>query len=202
MTTRTSIRSRQRHGQARPGLCWVLFLCLFILPLLLPGTGYGAQTTLAWDANTEANLAGYKIYYGTASRDYDWFIDVGRVTTYTVTNLTDGVRYYFAATAYDNSNNESTYSGEVSSSSCTYSISPASAAYTSSASTGSITLTTQAGCSWTATSGASWLTVTSGSSGSGSGRVTCSIAANRSTSSRTTTVTIAGRTFTVTQRGI
>jgi hypothetical protein len=41
-------------------------------------------------------------------------IDAGKVTTYTVSNLTDGLNYYFVATAYDTSGNESGYSNEVS----------------------------------------------------------------------------------------
>ena len=79
-------------------------------------TVHAAQVTLAWDRNAEPNVEGYKVYYGTASRDYDWFIDVGDVTSITITDLTDGFTYYFAATAYDTATPplESTYSDEVS----------------------------------------------------------------------------------------
>jgi len=93
------------------------------LPLLAPlgivalclGAGpiRAADMTLAWDANTETNLGGYKVYYGSASRAYGAPIDVGKVTTYTVTGLGTGT-YYFAVTAYDTSGNESGYSNEVS----------------------------------------------------------------------------------------
>jgi len=73
--------------------------------------------SLAWYAVTVANLAGYRIYYGTAPGNYIQAsgagIAVGNVTTYTVTGLTRGVRYYFAATAFDTSNKESPYSNEV-----------------------------------------------------------------------------------------
>ena len=68
---------------------------------------------LAWDANTEPDLSGYKLYYGTASGTYGTPINVGNVTTYTVTGLTDGQTYYFAVTAYDSVGNESGYSNEV-----------------------------------------------------------------------------------------
>ncbi len=40
-------------------------------------------------------------------------IDVGNVTTYTISNLVSGA-YYFAVTAYDSQNIESGYSNEVS----------------------------------------------------------------------------------------
>ena len=70
--------------------------------------------TLAWDPNTEPDLAGYKVYYGTRSGNYDFVTDVGGITQYTVTGLKPETRYYFALTAYDASWNESDFSGEVS----------------------------------------------------------------------------------------
>jgi chitodextrinase len=73
--------------------------------------------TLAWDAVSASNLSGYRIYYGTAPGTYmqplGQGINVGNVTSYTVTGLTSGTRYYFAATAVDTSGNESTFSNEV-----------------------------------------------------------------------------------------
>ncbi|MGB9436639.1 MAG: hypothetical protein WCB15_01750, partial [Desulfobacterales bacterium] len=81
--------------------------------LLSPMIVHAATVTLAWDANTEPDLAGYKIHYGTASRDYSHSIDVGDVTEYTLEDLDDGVTYYLAATAYDSETNESGYSVEL-----------------------------------------------------------------------------------------
>jgi hypothetical protein len=72
------------------------------------------KVTLAWDPNTETDLAGYKVYVGTASRTYTTTLDVGNVTTCTVNGLVPGQVYYFAVTAYDTSRNESTFSNEVS----------------------------------------------------------------------------------------
>jgi fibronectin type 3 domain-containing protein len=69
---------------------------------------------LGWDPNTEADLAGYNIYYGTATRGYGSPIDVGNQTEYTVNGLEEGQTYYFAAAAYDTNGNESDYSNEVS----------------------------------------------------------------------------------------
>ena len=73
--------------------------------------------TLAWDAVTVPSLGGYRIYYGTASGTISSSsgqgLNVGNVTTYTVTGLGSGTRYYFAATAFDTSNDESAYSNEV-----------------------------------------------------------------------------------------
>lgn len=66
-----------------------------------------AVATITWDANTEADLAGYKLYYSTDRTFPDPGIDVGLVTTYTVDGLERGKTYYFAVTAYNTSGNES-----------------------------------------------------------------------------------------------
>jgi len=81
---------------------------------LIASNAMAAQATLAWDPNTESDLAGYRVHYGTASGSYTVHTDVHNVTTYTVTGLTAGQTYYFAATAYDASGNESGYSNPVS----------------------------------------------------------------------------------------
>jgi hypothetical protein len=183
----------------------ILFLAIIMSSFVFTvssTTVHAAQVTLAWDRNAETNVEGYKVYYGTTSRDYDWVIDVGDVTSITITDLTDGFTYYFAATAYDTATPplESAFSGEVSKNTCSYSISPTSTNFTVSGGTGSVSVTTQAGCPWTASSGAVWMTITSGSSGTGNGTVNYSISSNTG-SSRTSGSTIAGRVFTVTQSG-
>ena len=73
-----------------------------------------SSATLTWNPNTETDLAGYKVYVGTASGTYGAPIDVGNVTTFQVVNLSQGQTYYFAVTAYDYSGNESGFSNEVS----------------------------------------------------------------------------------------
>jgi len=197
----TIARAPRTHKYPRKLVLSVtLFVLLLGLALIVfTGTGHAAQVTLAWDRNTETDIAGYRVYYGTGSRVYNWFFDVGNATTYTVTGLADGSTYYFAATAYDSSGFESTYSGEVSKSTCAYSISPPSQSFTASAGTGSVNVTTQSTCARTASSSASWLTITSGGSGTGSGTVQYSVAANTSSSSRTASSIIAGNLFNVTQ---
>ena len=72
-----------------------------------------ANVNLTWSANTEADLSGYKVYYGTASHAYGTPVNVGNVTTHLLTGLSGGT-YYFAVTAYDTSGNESSYSNEAS----------------------------------------------------------------------------------------
>lgn len=94
---------------------WLVLAVFFLLPIMLAGSASGGQVTLAWDANTEPDLAGYRIWYGQSSGMYGppTPINVGNVTTYTVNGLSSGVTYYFAATAYDTLGNESGYSNEV-----------------------------------------------------------------------------------------
>ena len=82
------------------------------------GANVGSSVTLRWDAVAgDPTLAGYRIYYGTAPRVYfqrpGQGVDVGDVTSYQLKGLSGGTTYYFAATAYDWSNNESVLSSEV-----------------------------------------------------------------------------------------
>ena len=88
------------------------------------------DVTLQWDANTESNRAGYRIYYDTDSgppyggmeaAEGDSPIDVkiadveaGDTAQYTLTGLNDDETYFFAVTAYNTSGSESGYSNEVS----------------------------------------------------------------------------------------
>ncbi len=73
-----------------------------------------ASATATWNANTESDIAGYRLSYGTQSGSYTTVVDVGKVTSYVVTNLTPGTTYYFAVQAYDTSGLVSGYSTEVS----------------------------------------------------------------------------------------
>ena len=88
-----------------------LFTILAILAIA--GIAQAATVQVTWNPNTEEDLAGYKIYYGTASGVYGDPIDVGNVTGH-VMEITPqhGATYYFALTAYDTSGNESGYSAE------------------------------------------------------------------------------------------
>jgi hypothetical protein len=180
------------------------------LNLILPRPARAAQVTLTWDAVSDSSLRGYKIYYGTASKNYTTSIDVKNVTSYTITGLGDGTTYYFAVTAYS-STAQSAFSGEVSystpvgaakSQSCTYALSSPGASFASSGGAGSVSVTAPAGCAWSSSTPPSWLTLTSGASGTGNGTMMYSVAPNTSANSRAATLTIASRVFTVSQAGL
>ena len=84
-----------------------------VIGLTFFSMAFAGEITLAWDANTEPDLSGYRIYYGTSSHDYGDPVDVGDVTEVTLIGFDDGATYYFAATAYDEDDNESVYSDEL-----------------------------------------------------------------------------------------
>jgi hypothetical protein len=101
---------------AKKRLMWFLIIvAAIIMAVAIVGNARAGEVTLAWDANTETDLAGYKIYWSTtvAGGPYPNKVDVGKVTQYIVKNLPDGT-YWFVATAYDTAGNESAYSNEVS----------------------------------------------------------------------------------------
>jgi fibronectin type 3 domain-containing protein len=91
-----------------------LFAAVVVALVASAAQALAADVSLAWDPNTESDLAGYRIYRGMSSGNYDKVVDVGNVTTWTDTTLEVGQTYYFAATAYDTEGLESTFSNEVS----------------------------------------------------------------------------------------
>lgn len=75
--------------------------------------------TLAWNPNTEPDLAGYRLYYGASPRNYTVQLPVAipdapaTNVTATVSGLTPGRTYFFAVTALTRDGLESGYSTEV-----------------------------------------------------------------------------------------
>lgn len=90
-----------------------LFVYIVGLILLLPCLTLALDVTLAWDKNRD-EVSGYRLYYGRESRNYSTVIDVGEDTSHRITGLEDDRTYFFAVTAYNSSNSESDYSGEIS----------------------------------------------------------------------------------------
>jgi hypothetical protein len=90
-----------------------LSVCSLLL-LLLAQNAFAAPVTLAWNAVSAADLAGYILYYGYTSGNYSLSVDVGNTTTAALSGLDQGKMYYFVATAYDVDGTESAFSNEVS----------------------------------------------------------------------------------------
>lgn len=99
---------------------------LSLLLAMVGIAGAANSVTLAWNPNSETNLAGYRLYWGTATRVYSGTNTVGttiitnvvgtnviRSVQNVVSNLVVGRRYYFAVTAFTEDGLESDYSNEV-----------------------------------------------------------------------------------------
>ncbi len=82
------------------------FVCCFPF---LDTVATAATVVLAWNANSDSNLAGYRVHYGTASAPYKYLVDAATPTA-TIPGLENGVTYTFAVTAYNTAGVESEYS--------------------------------------------------------------------------------------------
>ena len=84
-----------------------------MLMLVGPAAAGERRLTLAWDASPCACAAGYRLYYGTNTRSYQFVTNAGLALTQSVT-LSHGGRWFFAATAVGTNGLESEFSNEVS----------------------------------------------------------------------------------------
>jgi PKD repeat protein len=96
-------------------------LIIFLIVLFIHAPSFAGDAVLSWnppttnsDGTVLEDLAGYNVYYGTESGNYTDVIDVGDVTSYDLSGLSDGITYYFAVIAYNASGDESAYSNEAS----------------------------------------------------------------------------------------
>jgi hypothetical protein len=82
-------------------------------PPVLSGNWTDTTIELSWTGATPAgNVAGYRVYYGKASRRYEFFKDVGLATSTSLLGLETYVNWYSAVVAVDADGNESAYSNE------------------------------------------------------------------------------------------
>jgi hypothetical protein len=105
-----------RFSTSSQCVCLLIGILVSYFLLLIPWSvqnAHGADVTLAWDPNLESNLKGYKVYYGSASGNYSFMVDVGNWTSLTISGLEAGKTYYFAATAYGPAGEESGMSDEL-----------------------------------------------------------------------------------------
>ena len=71
---------------------------------------------LAWQNLADTELAGYRVYYAPAGASFQppgQGVNVGKATSFVITGVTSGTRYYFKVTAYDASGNERVSSNTV-----------------------------------------------------------------------------------------
>ena len=89
------------------GLCCVL-MAIFV------GRAEAASVTLAWDANSESDLARYLVGYRTSPSGTETVVSVGLVTQWTLTTAAAGSTYYFRVYAENTAGLRSAPSSEVS----------------------------------------------------------------------------------------
>ena len=93
-----------------------VILSIMALALLIAGPALAADVTLQWDANTETDLAGYRLYQK-ADSAVPPFTKVQEIpkgtTTANVTGLDPSHSYSFAVTTYNTEGLESAYSNIV-----------------------------------------------------------------------------------------
>jgi hypothetical protein len=71
------------------------------------------KIAIVWNQSSIPSVAGYNVHYGTVSHSYTNVVSAANTTNAVVIPVTPGVTYYFAATTFDASGNESAYSPEV-----------------------------------------------------------------------------------------
>ena len=74
---------------------WTVIALLVFVPIVEAGS-----VTIAWDPNPETDISGYLIQYGTNPGGYTDSVSVSKTTTqWTLTNLSEGARYYITVRA-------------------------------------------------------------------------------------------------------
>ena len=94
---------------AKMGLATIATLTLFpAFPddFVLRDVGIGGSLDCIWLPNNEPDFMGYKLFWGTASRTYSDSVTLGRVTTYRISGLQNGTRYYATVAAFDSAGHE------------------------------------------------------------------------------------------------
>ena len=105
-------RTEAFFGAVRVTICALIVGVLFAV-MQFPAFAAGS-VTLAWQPSADTNVVGYNVYFGGVSETYTDKISVASATSTIVSNLTEGVTYYFAVTAYDDTGLESPFSNEAS----------------------------------------------------------------------------------------
>jgi FG-GAP-like repeat/Fibronectin type III domain len=85
-----------------------------VLCLVSASAAQAGSLRIAWNANPESSVAGYKVRFGTAPKTYTGTLDVGNRTSYEIAGLTEGEVYFVAVQAYTATGVTSPLSAEVS----------------------------------------------------------------------------------------
>jgi hypothetical protein len=103
-------RNRKKH------FIFCLIESLSLIAIFCVSSVAFADSTIrvTWLANSEPDLGGYYLYFGTSSGNYGPPVHIQpNITTYTLEDLTEGTMYYIALSAHDLSDNESAKCPEI-----------------------------------------------------------------------------------------
>ncbi|KAA0890514.1 Ig-like domain-containing protein [Oryzomonas rubra] len=117
---RTATRKNTGNGWIGESRLFLVNLLTMVLLVATHATCFASSIVLQWDADTDPNVTGYKVYYqadsatqpfqGTGATQGAAPLDVQSLTTATITGLDPAHAYYFAVAAYNASGVESSYS--------------------------------------------------------------------------------------------
>ncbi len=100
--TNSTLRAVFANPYARLGQFQRWLSVVGFMAVMVPLAG-AAPATLAWNANAEADVAGYVLKYGKSATSLNRIIDVGGKNSVVVADLDEGVPYFFAISAYNRS---------------------------------------------------------------------------------------------------
>lgn len=98
-SVKTQISARQPNWIRRKAISAILIVLAF--PALSVTALAQSKVVVAWNANPEPDVAGYKVLVGTSSQNYSTSQDVTKGTRASLTGLLPGVKYYCAVQAYN-----------------------------------------------------------------------------------------------------
>ena len=93
-------------NKSLPRYILAVFASVLSLSVFTP-PAHSESIGLSWAPNSESDLAGYKLYRGSSTGQYNWVKDAGLSTIIQVDSLTPNQTYYFTVTAYNTQNLES-----------------------------------------------------------------------------------------------
>jgi Fibronectin type III domain len=108
-----ALRVFARGLQSRRSLSSGIVTAIVLSSSLLAGSAEAGTLTVQWDRNTEADVAGYYVSYGTQAGQYPTTVDVGNQTSHQFTEPDPTQTYYFVVRAYSSTGLISSYSQEV-----------------------------------------------------------------------------------------
>jgi hypothetical protein len=82
--------------------------------LLMVTQSFALTLKVAWQPSPDTRVTGYRLFYGQSSGSYSRMMDAGGQVSCTLSDLSPGLTYFFAAAAYDAGGNQSDYSEEIS----------------------------------------------------------------------------------------